>query len=109
MRALERSLTSWLRGECLFEPCRVRTCIRAKGVDFCFQKEFPYEDAGLHARLEGVWRQNNELMKRYGVTGYYEKIKDNPGYPEPMESFNPEDSSTQDYIDAFVLGGTTVN
>ena len=74
--------TTCRHGECLFKPCRVRTCVKEKGLDFCFQcKEFPCEKTGLHARLEGIWRKNNELMKEYGVVEYYEKIKHNPRYP----------------------------
>ena len=70
------------QGQCLFTACRVRTCIREKGVDFCFEcNEFPCDKHGLNPRLEHVWRQSNGLMKELGVEGFYEKIKDDPRYP----------------------------
>lgn len=70
------------KGKCLFQGCRVRSCVTGKAVDFCFQcGEFPCETSGLPARLKAIWRRSNELMKEVGVEEYYERIKERPRYP----------------------------
>jgi len=70
------------KGQCLFQDCRVRSCVTGKGVDFCFQcGEFPCETCGLPARLEAIWRRSNELMKELGVEEYYRTIMERARYP----------------------------
>jgi hypothetical protein len=70
------------QGGCLFSACRVHTCIKVKGVDFCFTcAEFPCADHGLPPILKQRWRQNNETMQQLGVERFWEKIKDLPRYP----------------------------
>lgn len=67
---------------CLFAACKVRECIREKGVDFCFQcGEFPCREPGMPKGLAERWRKNNERMAAEGAQAYYEGIKDKPRYP----------------------------
>ncbi len=70
------------KGGCLFEACGVRTCVKEKGVDFCFEcPEFPCQKLSSMTRLETIWRRNNEKMKELGIEKYYEMIKNRPRYP----------------------------
>ena len=67
---------------CLFQACGVHTCVKEKGVDFCFEcDEFPCKNSGLPPPLYERWKKNNEMMRDLGVGGYYDKIKDLPRYP----------------------------
>jgi hypothetical protein len=60
----------------------VHTCVREKGVDFCFEcDDFPCNRHGLHPALYERWKKNNMIMKTLGVQDYYKKIKYLPRYP----------------------------
>lgn len=66
----------------LFQACGVHTCVKERGVDFCFEcDEFPCERTQLSPAMYERWKNNNEVMKDLGVEGYYERIKDLPRYP----------------------------
>lgn len=67
---------------CLFKDCRVTSCIKEHGVDFCFQcDEFPCDRHGMPAGLAERWKSNNEAMKEKGVEAWYCGCKDRPRYP----------------------------
>jgi C_GCAxxG_C_C family probable redox protein len=67
---------------CLFQACKVPDCVRAHGVDYCFECEtFPCGEHGMPDRLGGVWRECNEKMRGCGVAKWYRKLKDKPRYP----------------------------
>lgn len=76
------SCRSCREGDCVFFACPVKDCVKEKGVDFCFQCDrFPCEGPGLSESLTKRWRDNNEEMKRVGVEGFFERVKDLPRYP----------------------------
>ena len=78
----EGSCRSCRNGQCLFQPCKVRECVKEKGVDFCFQCDsYPCDATGLNERLVRVWRANNDRMKEVGVEQFHEEVKDRPRYP----------------------------
>jgi len=69
-------------GECLFQGCRVKDCVKERGVDFCFQcEEFPCTAHGLQGGLKRKWEEKNRMMKEMGVEGFYEKTKEEKRYP----------------------------
>ncbi|MFO7596683.1 MAG: DUF3795 domain-containing protein [Desulfocurvibacter africanus] len=68
-------------GECLHKGCRVHSCVKAKGVDFCFQcAEFPCANTGFDPFLHKRWQAMNERMREVGPEGFYAKTKDLPRY-----------------------------
>ena len=79
---------------CLFEGCQVRSCVKEKGVNFCFEcEEFPCKTTGMSGQLYEIWKRNNEMMKDLGVEQYYERTKGLHRYPSITESLrmNSED------------------
>ncbi len=67
---------------CLFGACRVRDCVREKGVDYCFECSlFPCEEHGLPEGLRQRWETSNLRMEEVGIESYYEEAKDRPRYP----------------------------
>lgn len=69
-------------GECLFQNCRVKDCVKENGVDFCFQCEkFPCSGHGFQEGLKRRWEEKNRMMKEMGIEGFYEKTKEEDRYP----------------------------
>lgn len=69
------------QGECLHKGCRVTTCVKDKGVDFCFQcAEFPCANTGFDPFLDKRWRAMNERMREVGPEAFYNETKDLPRY-----------------------------
>ncbi len=69
------------QGECLHKGCRVTSCVKTKGVDFCFQcAEFPCANTGFDPFLERRWRTMNERMRDVGVEAFHNETKDLPRY-----------------------------
>lgn len=65
----------------LFKECRVRSCSKEKGVDFCFQCDcFPCEHTGFDEHLFKRHVAINNRMKENGVEAYYNEVKDKPRY-----------------------------
>jgi hypothetical protein len=51
--------------------CTAKRCHKEKGVDFCFEcSEYPCENP-IFAPLKERWRNNNDRMKKIGVTEFY--------------------------------------
>jgi hypothetical protein len=70
------------KGGCLFKTCRVHSCVKEKGVEFCFQcPDFPCREINFPPPLEEVWFKNNQRMRELGLEAYYERIKDRKRYP----------------------------
>lgn len=68
-------------GDCLFPGCRVMSCVKERGVDFCFQcGAFPCGQTGLSGPLLDRWRANNERLGEVGVSAFFDWIKDQPRY-----------------------------
>lgn len=57
-------------------PCKVKSCHKGKGVDFCFQcEDYPCPEP-MDSRLEGRWKERNDRMSALGVMEFYdEQIK----------------------------------
>lgn len=73
--------TGCRNGDCLFQACKVKDCIKEKGVDFCFQcDEFPCDRHGFPEGLKQRWQKNNQLMEELGIEGFYVLLKDEPRY-----------------------------
>ncbi|MDD2517078.1 MAG: DUF3795 domain-containing protein [Thermovirgaceae bacterium] len=67
---------------CLFGECRVRDCVREKGVDYCCEcPQFPCEEHGLPEGLRQRWEANNLRIAEAGLVHYYEEVKSRPRYP----------------------------
>lgn len=69
-------------GSCLFQTCLVPACAREHGVEFCFHCEaYPCEATGFSARLEEIWRKNNDTMAREGVEAFLAQARQRHRYP----------------------------
>ncbi len=67
---------------CLYSDCRVRLCVRERGVDFCHQcPDFPCSGTGYPPELLERWRDNNEKLRGMGLAAYHEMIRSKPRYP----------------------------
>ena len=52
-----------------------------KGVDFCFQcSEFPCSSTNFDPDLKRRWLEMNTRMKKVGLLGFYEEVRDLPRY-----------------------------
>ena len=61
--------------------CRVKECVRTKGVDFCFEcAEYPCKDHGLFPSLAAKWRAANDRMKIAGIETWWEEQSAMPRY-----------------------------
>ncbi len=68
-------------GDGRYPNCVVASCVRRKGIDFCFQcDEFPCEKTNFDSHLEKRWRLMNNRMKAVGVEAYYQETEDSPRY-----------------------------
>jgi hypothetical protein len=68
-------------GNCLLADCRVKDCVRERGVDFCFQcPDFSACDPGLPPGLAERWRDNNRHMAAIGIKAYVVWLDDQPRY-----------------------------
>ena len=68
-------------GKCLLAECRVKDCVVARGVDFCFEcRDFATCDPGLPPGLAERWRANNERMASSGLSAYALWLDDQPRY-----------------------------
>lgn len=69
-------------GSCLFQACRVQSCVREHKVAYCFQcSAFPCNATELPPRLEALWKENNTLMGAMGIEEYARRIQNRPRYP----------------------------
>jgi hypothetical protein len=60
----------------LFKSCNVRSCSKARNVDFCFQcSEFPCSLTGFDENLYNRWLRMNTRMKETGLEEYYKETK----------------------------------
>jgi hypothetical protein len=68
-------------GDCLYRGCRVKRCVRERGVEFCFQcTDFPCTNSELPPSVKERWENANRMMAEQGVLSYYKAIKDSPRY-----------------------------
>jgi len=68
-------------GECLFADCRVKDCVKERGVDFCFTCDrFDVCDPGLPKPLADRWRANNQRMRERGLPEYARWLDGQPRY-----------------------------
>lgn len=75
------SCTGCRTGECLFQGCRVKECVRKQGVDYCFQcSAFPCEETGFPSELQKRWQLNNQRMAEIGLENYAGEIESKPRY-----------------------------
>lgn len=59
------------QGQCLLATCRVKDCVRRRGVDFCHAcPDFATCDPGLPQGLTARWRSNNLRLRDMGLTDY---------------------------------------
>jgi C_GCAxxG_C_C family probable redox protein len=67
---------------CLFTACRVGSCSREHGVDYCFQcAEFPCDRHGMPGPLAERWLVNNERMRDIGPEAWFAAARTKPRYP----------------------------
>ena len=58
-------------GKCLLGDCRVKDCVRERGLAFCFAcSDFAACDPGLPPGLAERWRDNNRRMAEMGLAAY---------------------------------------
>lgn len=68
-------------GTCLLGDCRVKDCVRDRGVAFCFAcPEFATCDPGLPPGLAERWRANNRRMAEIGLGAYALWLEGQPRY-----------------------------
>lgn len=68
-------------GQCLLKACRVKHCVKERGVDWCHQcAAFPCEETGLPPMLHERWKNNNERMREVGVAAYLAEQREKPRY-----------------------------
>jgi hypothetical protein len=84
-RLLERlgkgSCRNCREGACLFADCRVKDCVKERGVDFCFACDrFDACDPGLPKPLADRWRANNQRMRETRLQEYARWLDDQPRY-----------------------------
>lgn len=69
---------SGCRGKNVLCPieCTAKTCVKEKGIDFCFQcADYPCENQ-FCGKLRKRWMKINDRMKEIGVIDYYyEQLK----------------------------------
>ncbi|MDA3952044.1 MAG: DUF3795 domain-containing protein [Bacteroidales bacterium] len=70
------------KDECkLFLSCKVKHCSKDQTVEFCFEcSEFPCSKHGFDEHLEKRWLSIQTKMRKIGVEGYYNEIKNLPRY-----------------------------
>lgn len=67
---------------CLFKECKVASCVKEQGVDYCFEcDEFPCDKHGMPAGLGERWLANNKKMQEIGLDEWFCGCKDKPRYP----------------------------
>ena len=68
-------------GTCLLGECRVKDCVRERGVAFCFAcADFAACDPGLPPGLAERWRANNRRMAESALTAYALWLDGQPRY-----------------------------
>lgn len=68
-------------GTCFFTACRVKDCVKERGVDFCFECErFDACDPGLPPGLAERWRDNNRRLREEGLARYALWLSGQPRY-----------------------------
>ncbi|WP_319469727.1 C-GCAxxG-C-C family (seleno)protein [uncultured Pseudodesulfovibrio sp.] len=66
---------------CLFKDCKVPSCVRENGVDYCHQcGEFPCDRHGMPDGLAPRWLVNNEKMRDIGVDAWFDGCREKPRY-----------------------------
>jgi len=66
--------------QCPLTTCSARTCVKEKGVHFCFEcNEYPCGKQ-FSGRLRERWRNINDRMKEIGVVEYYHEQLKSPRY-----------------------------
>lgn len=68
-------------GTCLFADCRVKDCVKERGVDYCWQcARFEVCDPGLPPPLAERWREGNRRMREMGLEAYAGWLDAKPRY-----------------------------
>jgi hypothetical protein len=68
-------------GTCFFSACRVKDCVKERGVDFCFQcGRFAECDPGLPPGLAERWHANNRRLAEVGLAAYAAWLATQPRY-----------------------------
>jgi len=81
VRLAKGGCTGCRSGNCLLTSCRVKDCVRAKGVDFCHEcGDFPCGDTGLPEMLNERWKKNNQRMRELGLAAYLADMREKPRY-----------------------------
>ncbi|MFW9902345.1 MAG: DUF3795 domain-containing protein [Candidatus Thorarchaeota archaeon] len=77
----EKNCPGCRKGSCLYPDCGVKSCYKAKKVDFCFQcDEFPCKKTNFDSHLERRWKKINNRMKEIGIEAYYQETKEKSRY-----------------------------
>lgn len=65
----------------LYDGCKVKDCVKEKGVDFCFQcSSFPCSDTGFDENLHKRWIDINKRISETGAEQYLKEISSRPRY-----------------------------
>lgn len=68
-------------GETPNMSCITKNCHKEKEVDFCFQcQEYPCTKNNYNENLYSKWKNNNDMMKKYGVEVFYNDQKKKSRY-----------------------------
>ncbi len=68
-------------GKCLLGECRPQSCVKERGVNFCFEcSSFPCQESGLEGGLKARWEKNNRMMREMGVEAYLVMTLEKPRY-----------------------------
>ncbi len=61
--------------------CRVKDCVRERGVDFCCQcPDYPCEGHGLFPPLAARWRVAQDFMRAHGAEAWWRDQSTRPRY-----------------------------
>gem|GEM_PF-312043 len=68
-------------GRCLLGHCIVQTCVKERGVDFCYEcGEFPCDHTGFPEMLHARWLENNQKMREMGPEAFLAASRTRPRY-----------------------------
>jgi hypothetical protein len=66
---------------CMIRECQIPTCIREKGVSFCFQcNEFPCDKNDFRPKIKNKWISGNKRIAEVGLKRYFEENREVPHY-----------------------------
>lgn len=61
--------------------CKINTCFKEKGVDFCYEcDDYPCDKNSFNNEFKKKWIRINNSMKEMGLENYFRESKNKPRY-----------------------------